>query len=231
MDSYTAESSLPLLEEVASHCWNRIGVQGDCTCPELPKYMHCRNCPIYVGAGAELFEREPPADWLQENTKRLAENDTPLENDTITVLSFRIADEWLALTVPSVVEAAEPLTVHRVPHRTSAILEGVVNIRGELQLCVSLAKLLHLPALNIDDLAELPQVRFLVTEHGRQRWVFPVDEVSGVHRLAMAQRTELPATIRRAASRLSRHVYDWNDKFLCHLDADRVFAAFQRGLQ
>jgi chemotaxis-related protein WspD len=154
-----------------------------------------------------------------------------LEDDTITVLSFRLGDEWLALNVPSVVEAAEPLEVHRVPHRTSAILEGVVNIRGELQLCVSLAKLLHLPALNIGDVAEHPKVRFLVAEHGRQRWVFPVDEVSGVHRLALHQRTELPATIRRAASRLSRHVYDWDGKYLCHLDADRVFAAFQKGLQ
>ncbi len=75
------------------------------------------------------------------------------------------------------------------------------------------------------------KARFLVAEHGRQRWVFPVDEVLGVHRLSLQNRTALPATLRRSSSRLSRHVYDWNGLHVCHLDADRLFAAMQKGLQ
>ena len=226
----------PELLEIAaaSHesqsCWNRIGVHGDRTCPEIPRYVHCRNCHVYVNAGSHLFNRQPPQEWLDANKARLAEIDAPLASGTITVLIFRLSDECLAFDVHSVLEVAEPRYVHRVPHRTGGNLEGLVNIRGELQLCVSLARLLNL--------AESPLVmeasektRFLVAEHGRQCWVFPVDEVLGVHRLEWKERTELPATLRRSSSRLSRHVYDWGGNYVCHLDADRLFAALQRGLQ
>jgi chemotaxis-related protein WspD len=230
MMSETDHTDLPILTN-ASDCWNRIGVLGDHSCPELTRYVHCRNCPMYVNAGSQLFEREPPAEWLTEQTNRLAEFDTPLASDAITVLIFRLAEEWLAFDVQSVIEVAETREPHRVPHRTSNHLEGIVNIRGELQLCVSLAKLLNLTLSPPASAAEKAQQRFLVAEHGRQRWVFPVAEVSGVHRLSLAQRTELPATVRRTSARLSRHVYDWNGKYVCHLDADRIFAALQKGLQ
>ena len=211
-------------------CWNRIGVHGDRSCPEITTYVHCRNCHVYVNAGAFLFDRQPPQEWLDEQKVRLAEIDAPLQCDTITVLIFRLGDECLALDVRSMLEVAEPRAVHRVPHRTGGNLEGIVNIRGELQLCVSLARLLNLSAATIDMQAS-EKTRFLVAEHGRQRWVFPVDEVLGVHRLSRQNRTELPATLRRSSSRLSRHVYDWNGNYVCHLDADRLFAAMQKGLQ
>lgn len=211
-------------------CWSRIGVYGDRSCPEIPKVVHCRNCHVYVNAGSHLFNREPPQEWLDEHRSRLAEIDAPLECDTLTVLIFRLSDEYLALDVRSMLEVAEPRCVHRVPHRTGGNLEGIVNIRGELQLCISLARLLNLTPspLEVDGSST---ARFLVAEHGRQRWVFPVDEVLGVHRLSFHKRTELPATLRRSSSRLSRHVYDWDGNYVCHLDADRLFAAMQKGLQ
>ena len=153
-------------------CWNRIGVHGDRSCPEITKYVHCRNCHVYVNAGSHLFDREPPQEWLDEQRSRLAEIDAPLERDTITVLIFRLANECLALDVRSMLEVAEPRNVHRVPHRTGGNLEGIVNIRGELQLCVSLARLLNLNAGTL--LAEATEKsRFLVAEHGKQRWGFP----------------------------------------------------------
>ena len=224
-------AELNVLENDNGDCWNRIGVLGDHTCPEIPRYVHCRNCPVYVNAGSRLFEREPPHAWLAEQTSRLAEPDAPFKSDAITVLIFRLAEEWLAFDVHCVIEVAEPRVPHRVPHRTTANLEGIVNIRGELQLCVALAKLLNLSHAAPTSEAEAAKQRFLVAEHGRQRWVFPVAEVSGVHRLSLEQRTELPATVRRTTTRLSRHVYDWNGKYVCHLDADRIFAALQKGLQ
>src|SRR4029077_5730556 len=30
---------------VVDDCWNRIGVRGDASCPELKHHVHCRNCP------------------------------------------------------------------------------------------------------------------------------------------------------------------------------------------
>ncbi len=103
-----------------------------------------------LNAGAHLFNREPPQEWLDEHKSRLAELEAPLECDTITVLIFRLSNECLALDVRSMLEVAAPRCVHRVPHRTGGNLEGIVNIRGELQLCVSLARLLNLPSTSID---------------------------------------------------------------------------------
>lgn len=234
MNEFTSlEQSLVVVDsgDEANHCWNLIGVLGDRTCPEIPKVVHCHNCPVYVNAGARLFNREPPQEWLEEHKARLAEFDTRLESDAITVLIFRLGEEWMALGVSSILEVAEPRVVHRVPHRTGSHLEGVVNIRGELQLCVSLARLLSIGTADGDDSGRSEPPRFLVAEHGRQRWVFPVDEVSGVHHLAARDRTELPATLRRSSRCFSRDVYDWAGKYVCRLDADRVFAELQRGFQ
>ncbi len=221
---------IAVTDHESQSCWNRIGVHGDRSCPEIPKYVHCRNCHVYANAGSHLFNRQPPQEWLDATRARLAELDASLESDTITVLVFRLSDECLAFDVRSVLEVAEPRYVHRVPHRTSGNMEGIVNIRGELELCVSLARLLNLEESPLVMEAS-KKSRFLVTEHGRQRWVIPVDEVLGVHRLGWKQRTELPATLRRSSSRLSRHVYDWDGNYVCHLDADRLFASMQKEMR
>ena len=42
---------------VVSDCWNKIGVNGDGTCRELVKFIHCRNCPVYSSAGTLFSAR------------------------------------------------------------------------------------------------------------------------------------------------------------------------------
>ena len=53
---------------------------------------------------------------------------------------FRVGTEWLALPAAAIQEVSNLRPVHRVPHRTSGVLLGVVNVRGELLICVSLAR-------------------------------------------------------------------------------------------
>ena len=47
-------------------CWNRIGVNGDRTCPELEEHVHCRNCPVFAGAARGFFDRRAPEGYLAE---------------------------------------------------------------------------------------------------------------------------------------------------------------------
>jgi chemotaxis-related protein WspD len=122
-------------------CWNRIGVRGDRSCPELAQYVHCQNCPVFAAAGRRFLDAPTPPGYLDEWAERLAAPAEEAASDLEGALVFRLADEWLALSVHALVEVTTPRPVHRVPHR-GGLLAGLVNIRGELCLCVHLAKLL-----------------------------------------------------------------------------------------
>jgi chemotaxis-related protein WspD len=96
METHTLDVQKP--HEARNDCWNQIGVAGDGTCPELEKVIHCRNCPVYSAGGRHLPEREPPEDYLREWTRALAEEkDEDKAADTLSVLIFRLGQEWLAL--------------------------------------------------------------------------------------------------------------------------------------
>ena len=124
-------------------CWNRIGVRGDRSCPELASVIHCRNCPVFADAGRQFLDAPCPEGYLDEWTARLAAPLEEVDADCLSVLTFRLGEEWLALPVLVLVEVTPPRTVHRVPHR-GGLLQGLVNIRGELHLCVRLGQLLGL---------------------------------------------------------------------------------------
>ena len=130
-------------------CWNRIGVRGDHSCPELKQFVHCQNCPVFASAGRRLFAQRPPSGYAEEMLAGLTQAEPAAPSGALhSVLVFRIGEEWLALAVSVLVEVTPAFPVHSVPQR-SGLLAGVVNIRGELQLCVRLDRLLGI-ALNSD---------------------------------------------------------------------------------
>jgi chemotaxis-related protein WspD len=53
--------------------------------------------------------------------------------------------------------------------------------------------------------------------------VFPVDEVAGVHRLAVSAWTAVPPTLARAAARLTRGIATWKEHAVGRLDEVRLF--------
>jgi len=53
-------------------CWNRIGVFGDKSCPQLERHIHCRNCEVY-GAQRSLLIFRLGEQWLAIATRCLAE--------------------------------------------------------------------------------------------------------------------------------------------------------------
>jgi chemotaxis-related protein WspD len=204
---------------VVNDCWNHIGVRGDRSCPELPALGHCHNCPVFSAAGRGFLDAPAPAGYRQEWTGRLAQ---PLESeagDRLSVLLFRLGEEWFALPVDVLVEVTAPRPVHRVPHR-GGLLAGIVNIRGELHLQVHLHALLGIPASQ--------SVRFLlVVRHDNQRWVFPVDQLDQVRRIPKADLKPAPATLQRASAALTLAVFHTETHTVGLLDEVRLWAALR----
>src|SRR5262249_52549954 len=164
-------------------CWNRIGVYGDHTCPELVPVVHCRNCGVFSRAGTLLLNRPLGAEYREEWTQHIAREKASISRARVSALLFRIGPEWLGLPTDAFQEVAERRPIHSLPHRRQGMVVGLVNIRGELLICVSLARLLDIqtkPAAAPS--ARAMQDRLLVVKWDGQRLVCPVEEVHGIHR-------------------------------------------------
>jgi chemotaxis-related protein WspD len=221
-------STLPLALTTATDCWNRIGVHGDRSCPELEKVRHCHNCPVFTTAGQQFLDKPSPAGYLEEWTERLAAPQEDEAADLESVLVFRLGEEWLGLPVRVLVEVTNPRPVHRIPHR-GGLLAGLVNIRGELHLCVRLDLVLGLGVGGntgvgselADQVGRLP--RMLVVKRDGEAWVFPVDEVDQVERFPAAALERVPATVSRSLNRLTRGVFASQGRSIGCLDDARLF--------
>jgi len=211
-------------------CWNRVGVAGDGSCGRLPQYVHCRNCPVYAQAGAELLQRPVPRDYQHEWSAHLAQPKRCLRPVNLSVVVFRLGGEWLALDTRVFHEVAERRPVHSLPHRRQGAVLGLVNVRGELVLCVSLERLLDLPDAPPPETRRREHHRLLVLESGERRLAVPVDEVAGLHRCNRAELHEPPATVRQSARAVSGGWFTWQGRPVGYLRWEALLANLNRDL-
>ncbi|MFO0912406.1 MAG: chemotaxis protein CheW [Pirellulales bacterium] len=209
-------------------CWNKIGIKGDRSCPELSKVGHCHNCAVFSAAGERLFMRPLPADCLSEHPghEQVLESSGAQER---AVFVFRLAEEWYALDVRSMVEVAEPRKVHRVPHRRAALLRGLVNVRGELQLCVSATELLNITVEGERRTSADTTGWLLMIENQHGRWALEVDEIAGVQRVMAQQLGGVPVTVAHSKNPSSQHVFVDGDRRIGLLDSTKLFASIEQG--
>lgn len=211
-------------------CWNRIGVRGDASCPELKKQVHCRNCPVYSAAAAQRLDIGLPPDYLDRWTRHVAQDKQVLEAHTHSVIVFRIEAEWLALPTAVFSEIASLRTIHSIPHRRNGIVLGLANIRGELLACVSLEQILGLEQQRHQERKRAIDDRLLVLDYEGHRSVCPVDEVYGIQRFHARLLTEAPATLAKAATPFIKSVLHWQDKSVGLLDEQLLFHTVNRSL-
>jgi chemotaxis-related protein WspD len=230
-----ADLELTPLGETAARindCWNTIGVGGNGTCGELQKYIHCRNCPVYSKAGIQLLDRPMTAGYRCERTGHYAAAKALTRPARVSVVIFRIGAEWLALPTLAFQEVAPRRAVHTLPHRRGGLALGLVNIRGELLVCVSLGRLL---GLELGSGAEA--ARLLVTNWEGQRLAIPVDAVAGIHRLHGEEVQAPPATISKSAQSYTRGVFGWSEgpggmrRSVGYLEPEAMFNALNRSLR
>src|SRR5271157_2128269 len=209
------DSGLTSLPIAAGDCWNRIGTAGD------------RSCPVFALAARTFFDRPALERYLAEWTQWLAGSPVTVsleagtsaalsDRDLVSVLIFRLGREWMAFPTQAIAEVTVPRPIHRIPHRSNAILIGLVNLRGQLQLCISLHGLLGLESPQSSSSqfhshgsnTETEKTAAtgssptsgsrLIVLRNRERlesWIFEAEEILGVHRLPRSQMRSVSSTL------------------------------------
>jgi chemotaxis-related protein WspD len=220
---------------VVNDCWNRIGVRGDRSCPELKSAIHCQNCAVFGAASQAFFDRPQLSDYRSELTKLVAEPPRARQSASQPVVVFALGEELFALDTRRFVEVTGPRRVHKVAHRSNRVFSGLVSINGQLELCFSLANLLNVEKRNAAaaGAASAPDdARLVVIEDDKnRRWVFHADRVLGVERMPEAAFGEPPATVAQDTAGHVGSVIVWNEKRIGYLALESVFAALERSLR
>lgn len=220
MNQLVSETSATQSPAAEVTCWKQIGVWGDGSCAELQQSIHCRNCSVYSSVGVQLLDRELPQENLDEATALVARPQAPKVTGLSAAVVFRIGEEWFALSVGVLVEVVERRPVHTVPHATCKFLKGLANIRGEVQVCISLTKLLGLPKRTEEQKARHSVFeRLLVIKRDGQHLVIPVSEVHGLARYHPSELLAPPATAQRASGSFVRAVVPWRSASATASDA------------
>lgn len=218
---------------IVDDCWNRIGVRGDRSCPELETHRHCRNCPVYAAGATTMLDAAPPAGYVDEWTAHVARPKAAAEADARrSLVVFRIGAEWLALPTSAVTEVANLLPVHSLPHRRGGAVLGLANIRGELLICVSLGDVIGVErsAETRHDRRNAIYRRLLVINRDEVRAVCPVDEVLGIHQVRPRDLKDVPSTVAHASSTYSTTLWSLDGRSVGVLDDQLVFYSLKRSL-
>jgi len=177
------------------------------------------------------LDRDLPEGYLDEKTDILSAQKNVIEPGIKSVVIFRLGLEWLSLPAGIFQEVTELSRLHKVPHHADGALSGMVNVRGELLLCMALDVLLGLAQSPEENRSkeQTTKGRLLVCNRGGDRLAFFADEVHGVHRFHPRDLKEIPATVAKAAATYTVGLLQWKDKTVGCLDDELLFYAFNKG--
>ncbi len=204
-------------------CWKRQGVWGDKSCTELAHCRHCHHCEVYARVGRNLLDREEAGENLRRRSEQLAQPRRMQMDGGYAVLIFRIADQWFALSAGCFNEILDLVTVHSVPHRSGSVLRGLINVRGELQLCVNMGHFLAAEETVPPD--DQCRPRILLAEAEGDRLAFHVHDVAGVHVYHDGELEQPPVTLPRERRQRMKGMIRWQHHHVAVLDEQTLFPA------
>jgi chemotaxis-related protein WspD len=187
----------------------------------------------------QLLSREVPQEYRSEWTRRIAEVQQEQHTGVKSVLIFRLGSEWLALPAKCIRVVAEPRAPHPLPHRRG-LMQGLISVRGELLICVSLSTFLGLeraPALPVEASsapsvtirsAAKEQVIVAVTDRGPI--AFMTDEIYGFHQYHDDELREVPSTLAQATATYTAAMLPWGNLTVGCLDDQMLFHTLNRSL-
>ena len=201
-------------------------------CPELMQVFHCRNCGVYSAVGRHLLNRTLSPDYKEEQTLLLAAKKDREVSGTSTKFIFRAGKEWLALPVIVVREVTDMGPIHTIPHRSSNIVRGLVNIKGKLEICVSIGAVLGIERCENTKgkMAYNPPARLVIVELDNQVIAFAVSEVKGIIHFQPEAVRHLPANATDRKALFSDGILPVDDKEIWLLKFKKLFRALTREL-
>jgi chemotaxis-related protein WspD len=156
--------------------------------------------------------------WRQQLAAPLVDEQT---GQLVKLFVFRAGGEWLGIE-PSAVVLTEPMPpVHSVPQRGQALV-GVVNVRGSVTLCFSIADALHCLS---GPVSVRPMMVVLVYEGWKV--ACRVDDVAGIRSFDRDTLAEPPATLACAATRHVLGMFQADKVSVAWLDRQKLFHTLQ----
>ena len=200
-----------------SDCWNRIGVwrKGQDICPELSNVAHCRNCQVYIEAGLTLLDREISDEYIEENSVKYKEAKSQDVDTDVSCIVFRSGTEWYAISSKFLNEICEVGDIHSIPHNRNPLISGMVNIRGEIEICLAFHE------INIQNLHKLEQTsnaRMLVINLDSGKYVYRADEVMGIFKISQNHLRQTPSSISADKSHFVTMIFDYNEQTVGLID-------------
>jgi chemotaxis-related protein WspD len=182
-------------------------------------------------AGRGLLEHDLPEQYANEWAEVMAAQKEDESSGADTVVIFRTGGEWFAIAAAIFAEIMDTERPHSIPGRKNPVLLGLINVHGELHLCVSLASLLGLDEEAPSGAPHSGYRRMIVLDRDGDRWVFPVDEIYGVQRIGAEAFQNVPATVLRGESTFTRAVFEWDGRNVALLDDGLLLSRLARSVQ
>lgn len=219
------------IQREINDCWNSKGVWAaqEHRCPELLEHGHCRNCPVYSQTGRALLQRTISDEYRHELDAIYDAPQTTEEPKLKKAFIFRTGNEWLGLRSSLIQEVVDMGPIHSIPHKSSRIFRGIVNIRGRLELCVSIGGVLRIERAPKPP-GTLISERLIVAAKGQQSVVFPVSEVLGPLHYDPTELTPLPVTVSGSKAVYTKGMLRLRDRDVGMLDDALLFRILTRNL-
>lgn len=183
---------------------------------------------------SHLFERSPTQEYIEEWTEALMQHPSPEKfKGALSVMVFRLGREWLALPTICFKEVAHRRPVHRIPHRSDKILLGIVNLNGELKLCVAAHQLLEIESFTLpgSNSFSYHYDRMIAIAKEGDLWVFPVDEIDGIYDWDLAVIEKVPVNLSKSTANFLKGIMKMGNKSVGLLDEELLFSSLKRSIQ
>jgi chemotaxis-related protein WspD len=184
----------------------------------------------YYSLANQLLEKPVDDKYLEEWTRFLiAEEEGKVKKNAHSVVVFRLGQDWLGLSTLAFAEVSKMRPVRRIPHRTNEVLKGFINIRGQLYLCIDLAKVLEIeqaagPGKNDQQMA-------VTVSKNQNDWVFVADEVLGVFLYDTDDLTNVPVTVSKSTANYLKGIMIADHRHISILDEDLLFYSLEKRVE